>query len=489
MAGKNQVVLTFVGDHKPLGKTLDKVGQDVNRFKGMAVGASLAVGAALIGIGVDSFRLGKDLEKLNAKAGAVFKEQLPSINRWAEQNKRAFGASRSQVVGLAANMADLLIPMGFTTKQAAEMSTKIIGLSGALSNWSGGTKTAAEVSDILAKALLGERDGLKGLGISISDADVKARLLTQFGEKGFKKLSGATLAQATALATQQLILEKSTDAQTAWANGGKAAAEKQNEMKVRIQETRESLARGLTPAFEVGTKAVSAFAGWAERNQGTVKILAGVLGTLAAVVLTVSAVTKVAAAVQAVFNIVMMANPIGLVIIAIVALVAIIVLIATKTRWFQNIWGAAWGWVKQAAVNVWDWLKALPGRIGNVFAGIGRFISAPFRAAFNFIADAWNNTVGRLSWSVPGWVPGIGGNTISAPRLPTFHTGGVVPGAPGTEMLAMLQAGERVTPAGRSGPMVLELRSSGARVDDLLVEILARAIKGRGGNVQVALGR
>lgn len=39
----------------------------------------------------------------------------------------------------------------------------------------------------------------------------------------------------------------------------------------------------------------------------------------------------------------------------------------------------------------------------------------------------------------------------SGGRVPTFHSGGIMPGAPGTEGLALLQAGERITPAGRSG--------------------------------------
>src|SRR5690606_10900746 len=117
------------------------------------------------------------------------------------------------------------------------------------------------------------------------------------------------------------------------------------------------------------------------------------------------------------------ANPIGLIILGITALIAVIVLIATKADWVQRLWKVVWGGIKAAAVAVWDWLKELPGRIGDVFSSVADFISRPFKAAFNFVADAWNNTIGKLSWTVPGWVPFIGGNTISAPQLPKFHAG------------------------------------------------------------------
>ncbi len=42
---------------------------------------------------------------------------------------------------------------------------------------------------------------------------------------------------------------------------------------------------------------------------------------------------------------------------------------------------------------------------------------------------------------------------------------------------------------GGGGPTVLEIRSGGSKTDDLLVEVLQRAIHLRGGNVQVVLGR
>ncbi len=202
---------------------------------------------------------------------------------------------------------------------------------------------------------------------------------------------------------------------------------------------------------------------------------------------TVAAATKVWAGVQWLLNIALLANPIVLIVAAILVLVAVIVLIATKTTWFQTIWRLAWTWVKNAAVDVWSWLKDLPHKMGAVFSLLAGAITAPFRFAFNLVARAWNATIGSLSWSVPGWIPGIGGRTISAPHLPTFHTGGVVPGAPGSQMLAVLQAGERVTPAGGGG-LVLEIRSAGSRLDDLLVAVLARAVAERGGNVQRVLG-
>lgn len=175
-----------------------------------------------------------------------------------------------------------------------------------------------------------------------------------------------------------------------------------------------------------------------------------------------AAATGIATAAQWAWNVAMSANPIGIVIVAVGALVAAIVWIATKTTWFQDLWKwiwskigdpvkAAWDWIKRVTTSAFTWYISLPGKIWDAFKKITGYISAPFRAAFNAVADAWNNTIGRLSWTVPGWVPGIGGNTIGAPQLPKFHTGGIVPGTPGAEVPILALAGEEVLPRGEAG--------------------------------------
>jgi F0F1-type ATP synthase assembly protein I len=222
-----------------------------------------------------------------------------------------------------------------------------------------------------------------------------------------------------------------------------------------------------------------------------------------------SAATKVWAGVQWLLNAALSANPIGLIIIGIIALIAVIVLIATKTRFFQTIWEAVWGFLKAVGhwfandfagffVKAWNLIgkvfdvfkktvAAIPERLKSDFAKVFGFITAPFRAAFNFVSDAWNNTIGRLRWTVPDWVPFIGGNTISAPKLPRFHTGGVVSGAFGAETLAVLQAGERVT-GGSNGGGGGQMRTVFVDLGDEIMSIIKRRVGERGGNVQFVLG-
>jgi len=87
--------------------------------------------------------------------------------------------------------------------------------------------------------------------------------------------------------------------------------------------------------------------------------------------------------------------------------------------------------------------------IGRAFWGVVDAIVAPFRSAVNSIRRLWNSTVGSLSFSIPDWVPGVGGSGFSMPKLAQggdIRVGGtVMVGEAGPEILT-LPRGARVTP-------------------------------------------
>jgi phage-related protein len=230
--------------------------------------------------------------------------------------------------------------------------------------------------------------------------------------------------------------------------------------------------------------------GWADLAGGLAPLIlslaeskVGILAQSAASKVAAGA-SKVYAGAQWLMNTALLASPITWIVLGILALIAVIVLIATKTDWFQKAWKNSWKWIKDAASNTWDFIKKIPGWISSAFSKVASFIMAPYKAAFNGIASAWNNTVGRLSWSVPGWVPFIGGNSISVPHLPTFHSGGTVPGVVGENVLAVLQAGEQVSSiASTGGPGgSIMLGSDGSNLGNVLLELIATTARRAGGD-------
>lgn len=257
MSASTAVIFDIIGRDKAsnafdkVGNSADKSSSKMSNFgakakdagKKAAIGFGLAA-TATVGAGVYVFNYGAKLQQMGMKAETVFGNQLATVDKWADKNAHAMGLTTREATGLAAGFADLLIPMGFSRKEAAKMSTEVVGLSGALSQWSGGTKSAAEVTEILNAAMLGETDGLKALGISIGAADVEAQLL----KKGQDKLTGSARQQAEAQAIQTLIMEKSVDAQAAFAKGGSPLLSTQAKLKATFGEVRDELVTGLIPA-------------------------------------------------------------------------------------------------------------------------------------------------------------------------------------------------------------------------------------------------
>ena len=197
-------------------------------------------------LGVKLFQLAPQLEILDQKVETIFGDALPKIDAAAKKNAQALGQTTNEYRKSAAAIGDLLIPMQFQREEAADLSLQLVDLSGALAEWEGGQYSATEVSKILSKAILGEREELKSLGIAISEEDVKNRVR----EKGLDKLSGVYLQQARAIATVELIMEKSTDAQDAFAKGSESLTRRQAELGARFKSIAETLAVLLLPALE-----------------------------------------------------------------------------------------------------------------------------------------------------------------------------------------------------------------------------------------------
>ncbi|QDN64448.1 phage tail tape measure protein [Streptomyces sp. S1D4-14] len=108
----------------------------------------------------------------------------------------------------------------------------------------------------------------------------------------------------------------------------------------------------------------------------------------------------------------MLANPVTWIVVGIVALVAAIVLIATKTQWFQKLWGAIWGFIKAPVMGFVHWLKdnwqlvvwtILTGGIGLAVAMIVRHwdgVKHAFSATIDWVKHNWPWLLGALGGPV-----------------------------------------------------------------------------------------
>ncbi|MER7874825.1 hypothetical protein ABTY63_14880 [Streptomyces solisilvae] len=116
----------------------------------------------------------------------------------------------------------------------------------------------------------------------------------------------------------------------------------------------------------------------------------------------VAARNRIWTATQWQLNASMFASPIFWIIAAVVALIAVIVLIATKTTWFQSLWSAVWGFIKNVTAGAVDGIKATI----SWFAHLPELIGGWFGAAADWVVNRWNALV--------NWIKGFPGKVRSA---------------------------------------------------------------------------
>ena len=474
MANANlKVVITAVDKAS---KTMKGIG---GNFQGLSGAAAAAGGAAAVAFGTQSVQAFADAEKSQAKLVEAYKKfpQLAggNIDTLRDLNKELANKTRFDDDAYAAAQAQLA-QYGLTEGQLANLSPLV-------ADYAARTGTDLETAaQQVGKAMLGQGRALKNVGINFEDAGSV----------------GANFEQVMAGLSDKVGGFASADAET--------AAGKTEILKNKFGEIQESVGGALVPALQRLADVMIPLFQFISDNMSWILPLAGIFLAIATAVWAINAATGAWTAVQAVFNAVMAANPIVLVVLAIGALVAAFVVAYNKSETFRNIVDGAlrgvaraFGWLKDKAAAAFKWIKekgfdfivtviknsplgltirgvyaafkwfrdkvsgaikwvgdkwdgfvsfikGLPDALGDFGTTVLNVLTWPFRTAFNAIADLWNNTVGRLSFSVPDWVPGIGGRGFSMPTLPTIPAL-AVGGRINADGLAYLHKGERVMPA------------------------------------------
>jgi hypothetical protein len=201
-----------------------------------ALGISALIGG-IVKLGKEFLNLATSMEQTERKAKIVFGDSLPMVTKAAAENAKQLGLTRNEFIKAAASTADLLVPLGFARDRSADLSVKLTNLSGALDEWSGGTLGAAQVNEILTKAMLGEAEQIKQLGIVIdqSSQDYNNRI------KVMMETEGVTKEQARALDILNQIYSKSADAQTAFAQKGESLLRTQKNLSTWWRQLKEDV--------------------------------------------------------------------------------------------------------------------------------------------------------------------------------------------------------------------------------------------------------
>jgi len=472
-------------------QTLSTQVLELSRITGTDLGGNLTAVTDVfnnfgVGAGEQSGKL--DLLFRASQASGVSVAELAGTMSGAGVVLREVGLSFDQSAGFIATLA----------KAGVDASDVMPALSKSLAAAAKDGKDASSVFTDTFNAIKGAPDDVAASGVALdvfgAKAGPKLAALIREGKLSYEDMTAAISGGG------DTIMGASSDTQD--------FAEKLTQLKNRVFLAIEPIATKVFNAIgqamdQLGPK-IEQLTAWMTENGDTMKIVAAVIGGIMLVVLAAYTASMISAAVATIAA----TWPILAIIAVIGALVAGVIYAYRNFETFRNvvdavwqgiqtaisfawenvikpIWDiivfyitkilipyytflfnvvktvfegivsavqSAWGFIqtvfnaiKSGIETVWGFFQTAKDIIGSVFSGIADAIGGPFKAAFNFISDAWNNTVGKLSWSVPGWVPIIGGNKIEAPKLPRFEDGGIFnTGIGGGSGLAVLHDNEMI---------------------------------------------
>ena len=236
-----ELVWKITGDNSGINRKAKETESTMTRM-------AKVVGTAIAGIGFlqitkQLVRLASDAEETANKFGVVFSSIADEANAAANNLVDNFGLSSQAAKSLLSDTGDLLTGFGFTQEAALDLSSQVNTLAvdlASFTNFSGGAEGA---SAALTKALLGERESLKSLGIAISEADLKEFIESQ--GQSFE----ATTRQEKAQATLALAIRQSGNAIGDFARSSDSYANVVRRVQARFQDIGAELGQNLLPAL------------------------------------------------------------------------------------------------------------------------------------------------------------------------------------------------------------------------------------------------
>lgn len=153
-----------------------------------------------------------DLEATEAKFNTVFAGFTQQAQTIVDDFKMLTPATEASTRSMVSGIQDLLVPMGFARSEATNMTSEIMTLTGALTNFNSATHTAEDVASVFSSALVGEYDSLKALGVQLNVDIVKQHAVAM----GLANTTSEVTAQQQALAMLELAYEQSGDALDAY---------------------------------------------------------------------------------------------------------------------------------------------------------------------------------------------------------------------------------------------------------------------------------
>jgi hypothetical protein len=396
------VVLNIFSEFDSSG--VQKAKKEFSQLDGAAEKTKFAFKKALIPATAAVAGLGAAL--FDATKGAM--EDAAAQDQLANNLRRATGATEQQIAANEDWISTQGTLLGITDSELRPVLAKLARATGDVTKAQQYANAAMDIAASTGKPLATVTDAIaKAMGGNLTALAKLAPEYRQMIKDG-----------ADFETVMSLIADTTGGAATEAANTAQGQFKR---LGIALDETKESVGAALLPAIEAVLPYLTKFGDWAAKHPDIIIAVGAAFGVLAASIMAV--------------NLAMSLNPVSLIVIGIVALGAALVVAYNKFETFRNIVNAVFDGIKFGF---------------NILKTYFTTILGIYKTIFNTIASLWNNSIGKLSFKFPSFVPGLGGKGFDVPNIPMLAQGGIVT-SPTLALIGEGSGPEAVIPLNRMG--------------------------------------
>lgn len=394
----------------------DEVAEHTNNLCGLWGRVIGIMGAYLAGQQVrQAIDYASDLVEVQNVVDVTFAEGAEEVNKWSKSALDAYGLNELSAKRYSSTLGAMMKSSGLAGDEVRKMSMDMTALTGDMASFY--NLSGDEAFEKIKSGISGETEPLKALGINMSDANLQTFAYSQGINKLTKDMSQAEKVQLR----YGYLLSVTSDAQGDFARTQDSFSNQTKLLAEKWNAFRGEMATGLLPVLTMVIQVMNNMITVAQAVYDFISanwsvfapLIYSIVGALTIFVTYLTLVktwSLICAGAQAVWNAVMMANPIMIIVMAIMAVIGAIVAlcnwIAESTGVTESGLGVITGAFATAGAFIYNLVIGVINAVINAvynmikpFVSVIEWIVNAFNGGFDNVGDMFLNLIGKLtSW-------------------------------------------------------------------------------------------
>lgn len=336
---------TTVSSHIPKNSQENpNAGENISKF---GTGLTDSLTNPLVNVGITSYKLANELSTSMKAVDTTFGSSSKAIKKWSNTTLESYGLSQNTALETASTFGNMASEMGINTKESSKMATNLTGLSAQLSSFA---NVSGEVATNALKGIYsGDSEGLRALGVNMSETALKQYALSNGYKKSFANMTDAQKAQLR----YSYVMDNTKKIQDSYSKTSNSAFSQQNKLTEGVKQLGANFGQKLFPVVsDVITKInniIKVFSGLSEGQQKTIITILGMVAAISPALMVVEKMTTAFELFKS-GGLLAMVGPAGIV-VGVISAIAVAAFLIIKN---------------------WTKIKAF-------FSGIGKFIKSTFK--------------------------------------------------------------------------------------------------------------